>query len=268
MSINVFEKLLKNKSQNFNETKNSFQKILSLFVEIKSNLSFPNKNSEEYSLKFTSKGFTTTPLPINKNGSIGALELTINFVEHNLEIICCEEKIDLELKNFNLGSLSKEIQNIFNNYSIPFKMSDKILLDKGEMIYNDEDSSLIWEVLKENYFIICEFKSKILKETSNINFWPHHFDIAMLLFSGNIIQGQDKSNWSYSREQMNFGFLFGDEFISIPYFYVTLYPFDKKITENQLNNNGYWYKEKWNGAFVIISNIRIFTIWSFKSSFF
>ena len=86
------------------------------------------------------------------------------------------------------------------------------------------------------------FKGDKLKETSNINFWTHRFDLAMLMFNGKLISGQDPNNWDYSREQMNFGFSFGDEVITNPYFYITQYPFNDKLFELNLTHGAYWHK--------------------------
>ena len=77
----------------------------------------------------------------------------------------------------------------------------------------------------------------------------------MLLFNGKLIEGMDSADWSNSREQMNFGFSSGDEGITEPYFYITAYPFDKKIVDTKLPAGAYWHSKGWNGAVLKYSSI-------------
>jgi len=252
--MDLLNNLTQISSSEFSKTKETIQKFASLLIDIKSKFSPHNKNSEEYSLKFCANGFTTAPIPI-QSGNVEALDLNLDLYEHKLEILFRKERHYIELKKSNLSSFAIELQGMFNSLSIPYIINDKIVSDNSEITYNEEDAELLWTVIRKIYFSFVEFGSSILKEASSINFWPHHFDIAMLLFSGKIIEGQDKSNWSYSREQINFGFLFGDEFITKPYFYVTIYPFNNLNLENKFSSNAYWYTNKWNGAILELEHV-------------
>ena len=95
-------------------------------------------------------------------------------------------------------SFAKETAEILNNTGVDYSL-DEEKYSKGKA----ED---YWSALKQVYFILLQFRGGIIEETSNVNFWPNDFDLAMLWFSGRLIPGQDPSNWDYSREQMNFGF--------------------------------------------------------------
>jgi hypothetical protein len=107
----------------------------------------------------------------------------------------------------------------------------------------------------EVYFLFLKLRGSSLKEKSNINFWPHHFDLALLVFSGKLIDGQDETNWDYSREQMNFGLSSGDAGIPQPYFYVTAYPFDKTLLKIELPEFAEWHTEGWNGLVVKLNQL-------------
>jgi len=212
------------------------------------------KNSEEHSLKIYSKGLTTTPLPVEVNGDLEALEININLVDHRIEIILDKETEYIETDLSNIKNFTKKLHSTFDELKVPILLEERVITEDVKINYNDKKAELLWEVLKTIYFAIFKFNSTTLEETSNINFWPHHFDIAMLMFTGNLIPGQDESNWNYSREQMNFGFLFGDDFIPNPYFYVTLYPFDKDFLNKELSNGAYWYQKNWYGAILEINS--------------
>ena len=64
--------------------------------------------------------------------------------------------------------------------------------------------------------------------------WPHHFDLAVVWFSGRKVPGQDPNDPEYSNEQMNFGFSTGDSGTPEPYFYATAYPAPDGWMENDL----------------------------------
>lgn len=113
----------------------------------------------------------------------------------------------------------------------------------------------MWNIFSQVYFLFLKFRGSTLKEASNINFWPHHFDLALLLFSGKVIDGQDPSNWDYSRKQMNFGLSSGDAGIPQPYFYVTAYPFDEALLEIKLPEFAEWHTEGWNGLVVKLDRL-------------
>jgi hypothetical protein len=158
------------------------------------------------------------------------------------------EDITIDLHNSNFLSITKQLQKALNGIHLGEILDAELQKNKSDLFYSKKDANLMWKILSSIYFVFLEYQSQIMKETSNINFWPHHFDIAMLMFSGFLIEGQDPSNWSYSREHMNYGFLFGDDSITVPYFYVTLYPFNERIIENNLSKGAYWYTETWKGA--------------------
>jgi hypothetical protein len=99
------------------------------------------------------------------------------------------------------------------------------------------------------------FRGSIPEETSPIQLWPHHFDLSMLWLAGEKIPGQDPDNEEYSDKQMNFGFAFGDETISEPYFYVTAYPLPETLSKLPLPAGAQWRSEGFSGAVVLYKNL-------------
>jgi hypothetical protein len=91
------------------------------------------------------------------------------------------------------------------------------------------------------------FKAKQHVETSPVQLWPHHFDIALLVLPGRKIPGEDPRDAELSDEQMNFGFVPGDEGIREPYFYATAYP-NPKRPRPTLPRGARWQKRGWDGA--------------------
>lgn len=93
-----------------------------------------------------------------------------------------------------------------------------------------------------------EFRAAIREETSPIQLWPHHFDVAMLWLSGATVAGVEPADAESADEQMNFGFGFGDAGIAEPYFYVTAYPLPDALPERPLPAGVTWETDAFDGA--------------------
>lgn len=91
-------------------------------------------------------------------------------------------------------------------------------------------------------------RAGMAEEASPIQVWPHHFDLSMLWLPGGKIRGQDPADEEASDKQLNFGFVFGDEAISRPYFYITAYPFPSAMTKVRLPEGASWQSEAFEGA--------------------
>jgi len=92
------------------------------------------------------------------------------------------------------------------------------------------------------------FRAGIPEETSPVQLWPHHFDLAMTWLPGEKIPGQDPADEEYSDKQMSFGFTFGDTTIAEPYFYITPYPLPEAFPKLSLPSGTTWHTEGFNGA--------------------
>jgi hypothetical protein len=98
---------------------------------------------------------------------------------------------------------------------------------------------------------MAAFRAPIADETSPIQIWPHHFDLAMLWLPGEKIPGQDPADEESSDKQMNFGFSFGDAGIPEPYFYVTAYPLPDALPGMGLPEGTIWQSEGFSGAVLL-----------------
>ena len=232
----------------FKSAREIIQKYAQVISDVKGTFSVHQKNWEEYSLKVYAKGLTTTPISIKRKNYYDALDLNINMVEHKLKIFCAGERHSIELVGQTQIEFAKELEKILRELKINYIITIEKFSSSKSGEYLNESVEEIWAIIREIYFAMITFKGDKLEETSNINFWSHHFDLAMLMFNGKLISGQDPNNWDYSREQMNYGFSFGDEAITNPYFYITQYPFNDKLFEFNLTSDAYWHKAGWKGA--------------------
>lgn len=243
------------KLSDWKKTRDIIQSYAELLSDIKSGYTPHQKNWEEHSLKVYAKGLTTTPVPVTVNGEIETLDLNLNLIEHSLKIFCGSSRISVSLENQSTRSFAKETMAGLKESGIDFRIHEKEYSSENHGLYSSEKAAAYWTVLKQIYFVFLEFKGSLVEETSSINFWPDHFDLAMLWFSGRLIPGQDPSNWDHSREQMNFGFSTGDDEIPEPYFYITAYPFNENLTKSELPFNAFWHTEGWKGAVMKYSEL-------------
>ena len=100
-----------------------------------------------------------------------------------------------------------------------------------------------------------DFRAGIREESSPIQIWPHHFDLSMIWLPGPKVPGQDPANEEYADKQMNFGFVFGDEGIDEPYFYVTAYPLPDALPKVELPTGTTWRTDGFNGAVLLYKDL-------------
>lgn len=240
---------------NFSKTRDTVQKYAQLISAIKGKLIPHQKNWEEYSLKVYAKGFTSAPIPIETDSGIEALDLNLNLIEHKLKIFYKDNRDEINLEQVTIADFTNKLLEILKKYGIKVDKLDDNFFVEDKLIYDRNEIIKLWNLFRQVYFLFLEFRGTTLFEASNINFWPHHFDLALLLFSGKIIDGQDKTNWDYSREQMNFGLSSGDGGIQQPYFYVTTYPFNKTLMNIKIPEFAEWHTEGWNGLVIRLDKI-------------
>lgn len=236
-------------------TLDKIQAYAQLLSDIKSKFTPHQKNWEEFSLKVYAKGLTTTPIPVEIKDGVEALDLNLNFVEHKLKIFLGRERLSKDLDKHTIKSFSLELAKTLNEFGVSYELPPEKFEDESNHSYKLTNVETYWNILRQIYFIMLHFKGELLEETSNINFWPHHMDLALLVFSGRIIPGKDTSDWDNSREQMNFGFSPGDTGITEPYFYITAFPFPDGVLKKSLPGNSYWQHEGWKGAVMKYSSL-------------
>ena len=239
----------------FSNTRDSIQLIAQLVSAIKGKIIPHQKNWEEYSLKVYSKGFTSSAIPMQTQSGIEALELNINLIEHKLKIFYKNFRDEISLEQSTILNFTNIFVEKLNSYGIEIAKQDAKFYANKNLTYDKSESEKLWNLFRQVYFLFLKFRGTTLFEASNINFWPHHFDLALLLFSGKLVDGQEPSNWDYSREQMNFGLSSGDSGIHQPYFYVTAYPFDEKILKMELPKYAEWHTQGWQGLAIKINQL-------------
>ena len=103
--------------------------------------------------------------------------------------------------------------------------------------------------------VFKRFKGTLREETGPVQLFPHHFDLSMNWFSGRLVPGVDPADEESADEQMNFGFVTGDEGIPDSYFYATAYPQPEGLTDQPLPDGAVWQTEGFNGAVMMYETV-------------
>jgi hypothetical protein len=163
-----------------------------------------------------------------------------------------ESGFDIDLNDQSAAQIAELVGEFMSANGVgdaelePFANADRAAVDwQG---FSAPQSRLMGQVLCAVATAMETFRAGIREETSPIQLWPHHFDLSMIWLPGEKIPGQDPMNEEYSDKQMNFGFVFGDESIPEPYFYVTAYPTPDEMAAITLPVGAEWKTDGFSGA--------------------
>lgn len=105
-----------------------------------------------------------------------------------------------------------------------------------------------------------EFKGRRRRETSPVQLFPHHFDLALSWYSGRLVPGADPADEAAADEAMTFGFSTGDDAVPEPYLYGTAHPEPDGFTGSPLPAGACWEaNETFRGALLPYAALRTST---------
>ena len=122
--------------------------------------------------------------------------------------------------------------------------------------YSKSVAADLQSVLSQVTAVMQRFRAGIREEVSPIQLWPHHFDLSMIWLPGNRIPGKDPADEEHADKQMNFGFVFGDETIAEPYFYITAYPLPPEMAAVDLPGDATWKSNGFSGVVLLYRDLR------------
>jgi len=208
-----------------------------LIGTIRAKMTPAQKDFWHISLHTGPQGFRTTPIP-NEEGS--TFEISLNLISHSANISSSTGNVrSISLKGQSVSAFSNKLLSVLENMNIKPDIDIEKFQDKSELIYDQNTASDIFRSYSAVDMIFKTFKGTLKQETSPVQLWPHHMDIAFVCYPGD---GNKKI------EQIGFGYLTGDETIEEPYFYITAYPELENTSEIKLDNNAYWLTEAWQGV--------------------
>ena len=198
------------------------------------------------SLRVEPYGISTTKIPFGNTG----FELYLDFTTHSLVIKATNGDLHpIPFANQSTTALGRQTHETLRKMGITPELNSVIPTDtKQDNNYDPKAAELFWQALLRIDAVFKRFKQQLNSSTSPVQLWPHHFDIAMVWYSGALVPGVDPNDEEAAEEQMNFGFSTGDETIPDPYFYITAYPLPKKLADTNLVVDARWHIQNWQGA--------------------
>lgn len=209
------------------------------------------KHWAHISLRVNATGLTTTPMPYGSE----LVEIALDLVTHCVSVKTSRgEQWSARLRGQPLSQFWQELNSALALLNIQPNATAPDYADAAP-VYEPAQAETYWRALSQVDVLLKQFQAELRQETSPVQFWAHHFDLAMLWFSGRLVPGQDPADEENADEQMNFGFSVGDQAIPEPYFYITAYPLPDTFIGSPLPAGAYWQTEGWKGAVLLYKNL-------------
>ncbi len=209
-------------------TRDTLHRYARVLGAIRAALTPKQKHWWHISLRVAPSGITTTEIPAGNK----RFDLRLDLIAHRLVI----QAIHAQPPHTPLGGqssavLGAQIVTALENLGIETGLDKTKLGDTAPAHYDRAAVERFWRALQRIDTILKRFQEKLETNTSPVQLWPHHFDLAMIWFSGRKVPDTDPADEEASEEQMNFGFSTGDDGIPDPYFYVTAYPLPDRLVK-------------------------------------
>ena len=226
-------------------TRDTITVYAQLLGKIRRALTPKQKHWWHISLRVISVGITTTPIPAGHK----TFQLIMDFTIHQLIILTSHgERHQIPLQGQSAAAFCTEVLDALADLGIEPEIDRALFANDTPGTYDETAVSTFWQALSQIDITLKTFKHSFREESSPVQLWPHHFDLAVVWFSGRLVPGQDPANEEYADEQMNFGFSTGDSSIAEPYFYATAYPTPDAFANQPLPEDAYWHTEGFTAA--------------------
>ncbi len=242
MTQTIFPPLPLNEWRGTRDTLNHYAQVIG---KIRRALTPKQKHWWHVSLHVTAVGLTTTP--IMADGQL--FEIVMDFTNHQTRITTSTgQRQTIPMAGQSAAEYCRQIKSAFLALGLTVDFDESVCDGTAAGAYDVTAVSRFWQAFAQVTAVFTTFKHSFRGETSPVQLWPHHFDLALLWLSGRLVPNQDPNDPEFADEQMNFGFVTGDEGIPEPYFYATAYPVPAGFTNQSLPKAAYWHTEGWTGA--------------------
>lgn len=226
-------------------TRDTLTRYAQVLGKIRRALAPPQKHWWHVSLHATTVGLTTTPMMAN--GQL--FEVILDFTDHQTHVVTSTgQRRAIPMTGQATASYCGQLKSAFLALGLTVDFDESVCEGSEAGDYDATAVSRFWQAFTQITAVFTTFKHSFRGESSPVQLWPHHFDLALLWLSGRLVPDQDPTDPEYADEQMNFGFVTGDDGIPEPYFYATAYPMPPGFADQPLPEAAYWHTEGWTGA--------------------
>lgn len=230
-------------------TRDTLQGYSKVLGKIRRALTPPQKHWWHVSLHVAPHGLTTTAIPIPESHG-ATFEINLDLLQSPQVRIATSrgESWSQPLTGQPLNQFCDSVLAALAKMGIEAEIDRSLFAADTPGVIEAEAVTTFWPALASIHTVLQQFKAELPGETGPVQLWPHHFDLALLWFSGRKVPGVDPNNEEYADEQMNFGFSTGDEGMPEPYFYATAYPWPEQMVAAPLPSGAEWYTASWKGG--------------------
>ncbi|TQV85979.1 DUF5996 family protein [Aliikangiella coralliicola] len=246
MSFYQFSHFQNNKWPATRDALHSYAKVLGI---IRAQLVPKQKHWWHVSLLPVSNGFSTGP--IYQKGEI--FEIILDLANSRVIVQWHDLLESVPLSGQSASTLFVEISGLLFVRKIEVSGNPEKITDQAHPDFDVDNAVNLAKALGAIGAVFQQFKNEQRRETSPVQLWPHHFDLAVLWFSGRLVPEQDPDDEENADEQMNFGFSVGDQQTPEPYFYFTAYPTPENFNRISLPSGAQWNEDGWQGVYLSYS---------------
>ena len=232
--------------QAWRPTRDSLHQLARILGKLRGHAMPRSKHWWHITLQVTARGLTTTPFPCSGN----YLELSLDLVAHSLVIESSDGwRVTRPLIGQTEAGLCRWITDSLSVADAGLDAELLAAFDNQQAL--SYDSAAIDRFRRTINWVngaFRAFKGGLRQETGPVQIFPHHMDLSMNWFSGRRVPGVDPADEEAADEQLNFGFVTGDNSIPDAYFYVTAYPAPAGWINLELPQGAYWHTQGWTGA--------------------
>jgi len=238
--------------EDWRPTRDTLQGYCKVLGAIRRAASPRQRHWSHITLHTAADGLTTTPI----HAAESSFELRLNLTRHQLEIVVSSgEHHDLPLEGQSITKFCSETLAVLEGLDLLPEVDASAFADEAAGEWDRQSIDRFWRAWVQIDAVFKTFKGERRHETSPVQLFPHHFDLALSWYSGRLIPEQDPADEEWSDEQMTFGFTTGDTGIAEPYFYVTAYPQPEGFVGSDLPGEAYWHEEGFSGAVLLYSHL-------------
>ena len=197
-------------------------------------------------LRVTAAGLSTGPVPFEAE----SVEATLDLVDHSVSLCSSAGwRSSVPFQGHTQATFVEAFAAaLVDGGAAPVAGTFEKCKGETTLAYDAADAVAYRRTLVWLDGVFKTFQGGLREETSPVQVFPHHFDLAMNWFSGRLVPGKDPADEEASDEQMNFGFVTGDGAIPEAYVYATAYPTPDHFTDLALVEGARWQTQGWTGA--------------------
>jgi hypothetical protein len=219
-------------------------------------LSAPHPKWWHISLKVQESGAATDPIPHPSADNV-SFKLLMNLQSHAVEISTSHGQFasvsmaEAQSASGFGGSLLAALQEI----GIQTEVERELFEDEGDRSYDMAHAEAYRQALNEVDQLLKVHRADLQGETSPVQLWPHHFDLAFEWFGTRAVIHEEDGETTEHPSQINFGFSPGDGSHPAPYFYSNPWPFQDQLVGDSLPSGARWFTESWQGTLLPYSAV-------------